>query len=183
MSARQAAELDLALERNGLTPADVKKLSEGDHLAQVLFFLKGHAEIVMRKHVINCDADPFVPENWKVEEHLKGGQFEWSPEKVALYLSEAQKTGSVVGNDLRKELAGKPVMNACILDFLLAHPHLIPEEWKGKAIFFWGTVYRGSDGRLYVRYLNWNGAAWRWYYYWLGISWADDDPAVLSAAS
>ena len=30
MSARQAAELDHALERNGWTPAEVKKLSQGD---------------------------------------------------------------------------------------------------------------------------------------------------------
>jgi len=36
MSSRQAAELDYAFERNGWTASDVKKLSAGDTLAQLL---------------------------------------------------------------------------------------------------------------------------------------------------
>jgi hypothetical protein len=36
--------------------------------------------------VIDLDADPFVPNCWNVEEHHKGGQFQWDPAKVMLYL-------------------------------------------------------------------------------------------------
>jgi hypothetical protein len=46
MSARQAAELDFALERNGLNSAHVKLLSSGSILAEVLQVLEGRAIIV-----------------------------------------------------------------------------------------------------------------------------------------
>lgn len=45
MSARQSAELDHAFERNGWTPGDVKRLSVGTTLADVLQVLRGNAEI------------------------------------------------------------------------------------------------------------------------------------------
>lgn len=179
MSARQAAELDHAFERNGFTPALVKKLSSGDLLAQIKPLLNGTAEIVVRKHIIDCDADPFCPESWQVVEHRKGGQLEWDPTKMELYLCEQEKTGSIQGNELRKILADKPVLNACVLDYLLANPHLIPEEWKGKAIFFWGTIYRSSDGNLYVRYLDWYGKGWGWSDFWLDTYTSEDLPATV----
>ncbi|MDO8633009.1 MAG: hypothetical protein Q7K38_00455, partial [Candidatus Wildermuthbacteria bacterium] len=81
-----------------------------------------------------------------------------------------------------KELAGKPVMNANVLDYLLKNPHLIPDEWKGKYLFFWGTVYRGSVGCLYVRYLCWRGVRWGWDCRWLGSGWDGRYPAALRAS-
>lgn len=153
-------------------------------------FLRGELELVekvLKKHLIDCDAQPFVPESWEVVEHQPGGpfdstqdkQFEWDPGKVELYLCDEQKKGSIEGNELRKKLKGKPVMNANVLDYLLAHPELIPEEWKGKYIFFWGTIYRHSSGRLYVRYLRWRGDEWDWGFDWLGLHWDDNNPALL----
>lgn len=79
--------------------------------------------------VIDCDADPYVPDGWKVEEHQKGGQFKWDASQMQLFLAEGQKNGKrIEGNKLRKELASQPVLNANVLDYMLAHPHLIPEE-------------------------------------------------------
>lgn len=49
MTSRQAAELDFALERNGGTAKDIKKMSEGDTLAMILQFLRGNAEIILIK--------------------------------------------------------------------------------------------------------------------------------------
>ena len=115
------------------------------------------------EHVIDLDAEPFVPDGWKVEEHQKGGQFKWDASKVALYLSKKQQGGSFIeGNKLREGLKRKRVYNANLLDYLLANPDLIPEGWKGKAVFFWGTIYRNSDGYLCVRYLYWNDDRWDW---------------------
>jgi hypothetical protein len=105
--------------------------------------------------------------------------FKFNPEKISLYLSKKQKKGSIEGNDLRKELANQPVFNANILDYLLAHPELIPEEWKGKYIFFWGTIYRYSDGNLYVRGLCWDGSEWHWYARWLVSAFMSVNPAAL----
>ncbi len=132
------------------------------------------------KHIIDCDALPSIPDGWSIEEHRKGGKLEWNSEKVSLYLSEIQKTGLIVGNELRKELNHKTVLNACVLDYLLDNPHLIPEDWKGKCIFFWGTVYRRRNGGLFVRYLYWNGGRWRWSVRWLDGDWHSSDPAVCS---
>ncbi|MDP3726146.1 MAG: hypothetical protein Q8R36_03025 [bacterium] len=147
-------------------------------------FLSGASEVVIRKHLINCDADPYVPNGWSVEEHQKGGQLQWNKDaqKDALYLSDKQKSGSIVGNKLRTELKGKPVLNANVLDYLLAHPHLISEEWKEKYVFFWGTIYRGSHGDLCVRFLYWHEGGWRWSYHWLVYVWYADDPAAVFAS-
>ena len=143
----------------------------------------------MFEHIIDCDADPFLPNGWKVEEHQKGGQWKFDPKGVEFFLSNSQKGGKVIeGNKLRKELAKKPVFNANVLDYLYANPHLIPEEWKKdeqgntRYIFFWGTIYRDSSGNLYVRFLYWGGGGWDWLCYWLGNDWDDDDPAAVPAS-
>jgi hypothetical protein len=126
-------------------------------------FGRDHAE-----HLIDLDADPFVPNSWSVVEHQKGGQFKWDASTVSLCLSKKQQSSKwIEGHKLREELEGKPVFNANLLDYLLKHPRLIPEEWKGKYVFFWGTVYRSSRGSLYVRYLCWDGDRWDWDYDWL----------------
>ena len=177
----QAAELKLAFRRNGWNNAEIKTLSEGDILAKVLQVIKGQAEIKVIERLIDCDAAPFVPDGWSVEEHKKGGSLKFDSSKISLYLSKKQKKGTIGGHDLREELANKPVMNANVLDYLLAHPELIPESWKGKAIFFWGTIYRSSGGGLCVRYLGSVGSEWDWSYRWLDSGFDSFDPAALAS--
>jgi hypothetical protein len=149
--------------------------------AQHLDVVSGKALITYPENIIDCDANPFTPEGWKVESHKKGGQLKFDPAKLFLYLSKKQKKGTINGNDLRKELANQPVMNANVLDFLLAHPELIPEEWKGKYIFFWGTIYRDANGSVYVRCLGWNGSKWFWRCSWLGNDFGSVNPAALAS--
>ena len=74
-----------------------------------------------------------------------------------------------------------PVLNANVLDYLLAHRELIPEEWKGNAIFFWGPIYRLSGGDLCVRCLYWDDDAWHWGYCWLDDGWGGYYPAAVCA--
>jgi len=113
------------------------------------------------KDFIDCDADPFIPSGASVDEHCKIGQIQWDSKRISLYSSEKQlKGGVIVGNELRKKLKKERRLNVNVLDYLLANPHLIPEAWKGKWIFFWGTIYRNSDGNLYVRCLYWLGDKW-----------------------
>lgn len=185
----QANELKLAFRRAGWTSADIKKLCEGDLAAKLLPAIKGSAQIVTVKHVIDCDANPYVPDGWKVESHKKGGQLEWDQDKIQLYLSEGQKLGKYVngnqlryvnGNQLRKELENQPVLNANVLDWLLEHQELIPEEWKGKYIFFWGTIYRDSDGGLCVRCLCFGGGSWGWACGWLGAGFRSCGPVAVA---
>ena len=169
MTSRQAAELDHAFERNGFTPGLVKKLSEGETLSMVLEVLLGRAEILKVTHIIDCDADPFVPPGLKVESHHKCGQLEWREGLFGLYFSELQGSSSAVcGDKLLEELKDKPVLNANVLDYLLKNPQLIPEEWKSKAVFFWGTIYCDPDDCPCIRYLYSGNGKPTAFEYWLG---------------
>jgi len=180
----QANELKLAFRRADFSNDDIKRLCEGNVLADVRRVLLGHAAINVVEHAIDCDAQPFVPDGWSVEEHQKGGAFKWdrNAQKDALYLSKGQAGSKYIeGNKLRKELSDKstPVLNANALDYLIANPHLIPEEWKGKYVFFWGTVYRSRGGSLFVRCLYWGGGRWDWCYDWLDYGFDGYDPAAV----
>ncbi len=140
-------------------------------------------------HTVDCDAEPFVPNDLKVEEHKEGGQLQLDPSKVKLHLSSNQMVGRVIeGNKLRKELESEPVLNANVLDYLFTHQELIPEDWKCDAkgntryIFFWGTIYRDSRGDLFIRCLYWDGGAWHQRSYRLGRDWDGRSPATVLAS-
>ncbi|MEK9170131.1 MAG: hypothetical protein AAB674_00600 [Patescibacteria group bacterium] len=181
----QSHQLMDALEAKGFTPDHLTKLGQFKDLLLIREVLDGRAEIKPVEYLVDLDADPFVPKGWKVVEHRKGGQFKYDPAKVGLYLSKEQQKGKViVGNDLRKELKNQSVMNTNLLDFYLKkeNQHLIPEEWKGKAIFFWGTIYCGPNGSLCVRYLCWDGGGWDWNYNWLDFEFDGSRPAAVSAS-
>lgn len=175
--------MEVEAKKAGFQEKDFQSLAgDCDRLGKVLDFVRGRAKIVYPEHLIDCDADPFIPDGCSVVEHRKGGMWKWDPKKVALYLSKGQQDGGwISGDKLRKELEKKPVLNANVLDYLLAHPHLIPEEWKGKAVFFWSTIYRGGSGDLRVRCLYWVGDRWDWSYDWLDGVWHVGNPAVLRA--
>ncbi len=190
LSVGLAHKFEIACSRNGLTLADVDRLCEGDILAQFRKVLLGHAAITPLEYIIDCDATPFVPDGWGVEEHRKSdnsnGLFGWDAGKIELYLDYDQQGGRYVeGRGLRKRLTARPVLNANVLDYLLKNPQLIPESWKNdergntRYIFFWGTIYRRFDGNLFVRYLYWFGGWWRWDAYWLDRGWGGNDPAAL----
>jgi len=132
-----------------------------------------------KKHLIDLDAAPFTPKGWEVEEHQNGGQFEWDVTKVNLY----QQNGKVIqGYKLREELQTKNPFNANLLDFLLAHPNLIPKGWKGNYVYFWGTIYRGRGDNLCVRSLFWGGGQWRWNWLYLEGVWDGVSPAAVPAS-
>ncbi len=117
---------------------------------------------------------------WKVESH-KEEAFQEDPSKITLYLSEGQKEDrNVQGLKLQKELEGQPVLNANTLNYLLAHPYLIPEEWKGEEVFFWGTTYRHPDGPLCVRYLFWFNDLWVSGYKFFDNNFNEYGPAACS---
>ncbi len=134
------------------------------------------------EYFIDCDADPFLPDGWKVEEHQKGGIFKWTESLIGLHLDRGQQNGKCIGgHDLRKALQTRKVLNANVLDFLLKHSELIPEEWKGKAVFFWGTVYRYPGGSCCVLYLYWDDGQWHWSVDWLGSGWNRRRPSAVLA--
>ncbi|MBU1705952.1 hypothetical protein KKG19_04495 [Patescibacteria group bacterium] len=125
---------------------------------------------------INCDVKPFVPPSCFIVEHQKGGMLEFNPQNFSLYLSEKQKGGSITDSDLQKELSGKKLLNGNVLDYLLAHPDQIPEEWKKNCVLFMGTIYKDSGGHLGVRFL----AGRTWGYVWLEGLFYKDFPVAIA---
>jgi hypothetical protein len=189
----QANELKLAFRRADFSNDDIKRLCEGNVLADVRSVLRGHASIGVTEHVIDCYIDPFNPrakDGWTVEEHRRTGSWAFNPKQVEFFLpSDQMGDRYIAGNELRKKLEKKHVFNANVLDYLIAHPHLIPEEWKKDAegntrhIFFWGTIYRHPDGRQFVRYLYcWTDGMWHWGNNWLGYTWNSSHPAAVPTA-
>jgi hypothetical protein len=149
--------------------------------------VEGGFDVDTSVHVIDCDADPFIPPGWRVKEHRKSGRWTWNASQVILFLSEFQKNGKEIqGQDLlHGELVSKPRINANVLDFLLKNPRLIPGEWKKDeqggscCIFFWGTIYYDSMDNLFVRCLYLNDGEWRGSYSYLENSRGNDDLAAL----
>ena len=172
----QGLVLDIINKLNGVTSAEVHK-----NLAAAL---QTSTASLSTNLTINLDADPVCPNGWTVEEHKPGGQFTWNQAKVELHYSPNQKGEKFIqGQKLREELAPMPVFNANVLDWLLANPHAIPEACKGKATFFWGTIYRDSGGCLCVRYLFWRGDRWGWSFFLLDLDWARINPALVPAST
>jgi hypothetical protein len=115
------------------------------------------------------------------------GTIEWDKEKYkdSLFLSPEQiAKKSIKGEDLltliKKEKI--PVLNANVLDYLLEHKEEIPDEWKGKIVYFWGTIFRNSDGNRNVRCLYWDGSSWDDNSNWLDYDWGGSGPAVRLAS-
>lgn len=124
---------------------------------------------------------PFIPDGWTIEED--NGQTSFDPSDFALHLEPEQENSYLEGTVLRERLKGKNTMSAAVLDYLLEHPDLIPEEWKGKWVLFWGTVYRDSFGDPCVRCLYWRGGRWGWGSSWVGGDWNGNGPALVRAST
>lgn len=109
--------------------------------------------------------------------------------KWKLDLHPIQKDGGVIqGWDLEKhydspEFNGRhyslehPVVQDWIRD-----PTTYPDEFKGKAVFLWGSRL-GSSGHRLVAYLFWFGYRVEVHWRWLGPDWYRDCPALLAVPS
>lgn len=176
----QTHQLMEALQANGFTSAHVTKLGQYDRLGDVRLLLDGMVKIVAVDNVIHLDADPVIREGWSVVEHRRHNPCAWGLLKVGLYVPDQQKNGKFVGNELRDLMKDQSVFNANLLDYLLARPALIPDKWKQKSIYFWGTIFRNEYGELCVRYMHSRDGLWRGDYRRLSKFWYPFEPAVVN---
>lgn len=177
---------------------DLLGLLEGTHKVVRIEKGKLQQEVGTLSATIDLDANPSLPFNGAtIEKHKKGGKVTIEKRadglyidghKVVLHLSERQVNGKTIqGHELRRELDGKPVLNAGVLDFLMANQSFVPDEMKKDAkgntvyTFFWGTIYRSSDGYLVVRFCYWHVGRLKQYYSWLGFKWKFHSPAACLA--
>lgn len=108
--------------------------------------------------------------------------------QMVLHLEPEQKIRYISGTEMRTRMEGKG-MSAAVLDYLIEHPEETPESWKENEngdinfIFFWGTIYRDSDGRLCVRYWCFHEGRWQSDYDWLDNHWGGQYPAAVLAST
>ena len=154
-------KLAITAARAGAESQDFTDLVQSEELFhRVLAMVRGN-------HVINLDAIPLIPKGWSIkpEDQIPGqrrtGLWKWRKEQVKLSLPAYRGGINWIRDEKFKDnLENKPILNANVLDYLLANPILIPAEWKGAPVFFWGTIYRDSAGSPCVRYLNWSRKGW-----------------------
>ena len=90
----------------------------------------------------------------------------------------------MVGEELLSRLkTGTSIMlDAKIGQTLLQNPHLIPDSWKGKEVYFIGSVLRQPNGDRCVLCLYWDEGTemrWKWRCTWLESELTDDDPVAV----
>ena len=119
-------------------------------------------EQIEKVHLIDTTTQPQIP-SWATasrEHNTSLGTIEWNKEKFKegglRYMSEFSTIDKIL-KKIREEKV--PVLNATVLDYLLAHQDQIPENWKStkshspRQIYFWGTLF--TDGRTsFVQYIQ-----------------------------
>lgn len=122
---------------------------------------------------------PYVPyKDWTVEYDAPMASFD--PSKLSLHLEPEQEEGYMKGEILAERMKGKG-LNSNVLKYLLDNPKLIPDEWKGKYVHFFGTVLRDPDGRRCVLFLSWRDGAWDWFAHWLERGWDARNPSAVAS--
>ena len=97
----------------------------------------------MKKIYIDTDKAPIIPEWATLMEHKKSGKILWNPKDFELYLDDGQKNGKCIeGNKLYEKIKDTSVMNVNVAQFFVDNPKLYPDEWKGKWVYFWGTMFQ-----------------------------------------
>jgi len=124
---------------------------------------------------------PKIPyDSWNV--HYHDGKTSFDPKSLQLHLEPEQEKGYINGHILAARMKGKG-LNSNVMDYLYEHQELIPKEWIGKYVYFWGTIFADDDDDLFVRYFCWydGGVCDRGYCY-LGRDWYSRSPAAVSAS-
>ncbi len=110
----------------------------------------------------------------EILKHNKRAPFIWDVEKLSLLIWP--KAEFVENISLSEKLKDFPLANACMAEFLLQSPHLIPEAWcmEGLTVLFCGTEFRG--GYIAIRYSN---RLWGKCDVWKGSHYNPDSMAIL----
>lgn len=96
---------------------------------------------------------PWCPDGFTVEKD--NGNYTEEPSKISFKQASAAEENN------------KEALNSNTLKYFLDHQDKTPTDWKGRYVYFFGTVLRDSRGGRYVLCLCWGDGAWRWGYRWL----------------
>ena len=159
---------------------------------QFTAFLRNGGRLVVGGKLTIDRSKPFDPVAFIGEKGLKIGEQDERALKLtevdlsAVMLKHMLEDGEppVVGEERQKRLkaAGYISLDARVFETLWNNQHLIPESWKGKSVFFEGTVLVSPSGDRYVLYIFSTGKQWNWDYYCLNDHWYGNNPSAVLAA-
>lgn len=126
-------------------------------------------------------------DGYTIEQHTPGPEhftFRKNLFELGLFLTKDQQRGCrTSGHKIRRAFTDKPTANICLLHHLQRRDigHLIPENWKKRLLFGWGTLYRSChSSRLFVPYLFWSRRnGWQVDMECLDVEFLPDDMALL----
>jgi hypothetical protein len=112
------------------------------------------------KDLVIAESDFLRPK----KEQPKNGINEFDINKMQLYISKEQiNTGNIAGFAFKKELESKKVPTTAVLNYFLRHPQLIPNDWRGKQIYFWGSAYEiAGIPEEQIPYIFWDVKKNKW---------------------
>lgn len=159
----------------------IQKIIDGDDkkmVGNLIEFINRGFEfvIVVAQHVINFDLPATVPFSGATLNERIGltGTIAFKPEEwIAKNELQAGET-YITGHEYLKRLKASKnqLPNSNQIDWLVEHQNEpgvkeFLEQYKGKVLYAFGDVFRGSGGGLYVRCMVWDGGAWVSDYGWL----------------
>ena len=137
-------------------------------------YIMGKA-IKTSKHIIDTDAIPTLPfDGAVIKYHKKSGKIILDSFEVKRRLSpNQQEIKRITGKKLFKQFEEELVFNACVLDYLLKKPSLIPKDLKKdtkgniKYTSFLGTIFEDNLHNLYFRRLYFKDRKWQSDHCWV----------------
>jgi hypothetical protein len=107
---------------------------------------------------IDCNEKPSVPEGYTLVPGNPGGIYQLTPGNIKT-VSFENKTSPITGEKMLSKL-GDIALNACVLNYLMAHPETIPEAWKTKNVIFAGSIFADAGGNKFFPTLCWWNDSW-----------------------
>ncbi len=122
---------------------------------------------------------------WSIEEQdsnaLALTEIDLSKIELTLTLKEGESSVNGEENLRRLKNTGNIRLDAKVFETLRQNKKMIPESWKGKYVYFHGTVLRNPRGHRCVLYLYRNDGKWYWNYDWLDNDWNGRSPSAVLA--
>lgn len=117
--------------------------NNGHIMAKVI---KGVAEIRDLPHTVDLDEQPLEINGYMVVSHNGGGVFNFDDRAVTLFSEDIPKNGYQLKSLITNAFNGN------MLDFLLNHQDLIPNDCREVYTCFLGTIYQDlQDDQPYIR--------------------------------
>ncbi|MFH0814950.1 MAG: hypothetical protein V1902_02655 [Candidatus Falkowbacteria bacterium] len=161
--------------------------------AQFTAFLRNRGQMVVggsNKLTIDrskpFDPVAFVGKGWKIGEQDERALALTEIDLAAVQLKHMLKDREpYVGGEeklTRLKVAGYVRLDAGVFETLWNNQHLIPERWKGKIVYFDGTVLVSPDGGRYVLCIDGGGGQWSRDCGYLNHSFSGNNPSAVLAA-